>query len=1016
MRLMDVLPDYEVKRFNRPPSFNSEERKTYFKIDEPIRQAIENTKQIDSRIGLLLQYGYFKACGKFFTHKSFKSKDIKFVLKTRGVTASKEFLEDYTERTHQRHRLLILDVCGHLEFTNAISFFDEAVSDMVNKQMHPRKLFYVLVEQLRQKKIELPSYDRITRTITEKFHAFEKNTLQTIADIITLEQQEALDQLTMMTGNQYERSLLTRLKIITQSLKPEKIKNSIRNFLIIKKIHKEIAPLIDKLALSTEATKYYAQWVIKAKITQIAEITELNKRHLYLMAFIDHCYKIWQDTLVDLLLKSVQQQLNKAERAVDQMIKDRMPEKNKLTASVLAGLSDSQSTIHAVRVVVHDSELSNDDKMLKLYQIVPAQEKDVPISQTGSDAEKLKRQLNAEKTLNDEFDALSNLSRKLQNRVADIVKYLEFETSKGAEPLHSAIEYYQSSKNITSTAPDSFLDDLEYTAIHRDGKFNVSLYKAILFCKLSTAIKCGQISLVHSYRYLSIDAYLISEKYWEEHKAHLLEKLGLAQFSDIKAMLPGLRGILDRQFMDVNQSIVQGTNKYVTIKKEGGFSVHTPAVDKPDYDSISVIIGNDRYVPILQMMAEMNMLTTFTSNFKHHKIKGATGAPSNEIFYAGIFSLASNIGLHKLANTAVGVNYNTLSNTVNWYFSLENLHAVNRSLTDLMGKIWLPGKFKREKNLLHSSSDGKKQCVSAESLNANASFKYFGHKKGSSVYRFIDERGILFYSTVFSSSERDAIYVIDGLLHNDAIASNMHSTDTHGYTEMVFAVSHLIGVTFAPRIKDPSAQNLVSFNKIKIELETKGYPIKPTYYVNEDRITRNWDNIVRLIATIKLREHRASTILKRLGEYSNQHALQSALKEFGRVIKSIFMLKYFDDVVLRQTIEKQLNKGELANKFAAAISFADQNILESHAEDQEISVMCRTIIQNIIILWNYIELTKIIMRSDPDERAMLLENILGASILTWYHVNLHGTYDFSNLLCANDPEYSLDDVINFKAA
>jgi len=69
------------------------------------------------------------------------------------------------------------------------------------------------------------------------------------------------------------------------------------------------------------------------------------------------------------------------------------------------------------------------------------------------------------------------------------------------------------------------------------------------------------------------------------------------------------------------------------------------------------------------------------------------------------------------------------------------------------------------------------------------------------------------------------------------------------------------------------------------------------------------------------------------------------------------------------------------------------------------------------LLWNYIELTKIIMRSDPDEREHLLENITNASILTWQHVNLHGTYDFSNLLSSNDPDYNtLDDVINFKAS
>ena len=160
-----------------------------------------------------------------------------------------------------------------------------------------------------------------------------------------------------------------------------------------------------------------------------------------------------------------------------------------------------------------------------------------------------------------------------------------------------------------------------------------------------------------------------------------------------------------------------------------------------------------------------------------------------------------------------------------------------------------------------------------------------------------------------------------------------------------------------------------------------------------------------------------SLILKKNRWLSKCFILTQALwRGFYKLpIKSIFMLKYFDDVELRQTIEKQLNKGELANKFSGAISFADQNILEAHSEDQEISVMCRTIIQNIIILWNYIELTKIIMRADLDERALLLENILSASILTWRHVNLHGTYDFSNLLSANDPDYSLDDVINFKA-
>ncbi len=337
-------------------------------------------------------------------------------------------------------------------------------------------------------------------------------------------------------------------------------------------------------------------------------------------------------------------------------------------------------------------------------------------------------------------------------------------------------------------------------------------------------------------------------------------------------------------------------------------------------------------------------------------------------------------------------------------------------ISDTMAKLWLPKKFKKEQALLHTSSDGQKQCVSVESLNANESFKYHGDGKGVNVYRFIDERGILFYSSVFTSSERDAAYVIDGLLHNDNIKSDMHSTDTHGYTEMIFAISHLIGVTFAPRIVDVTGQNLSCFDGLRGKLEKRKYPIQATYNVKTERIKSQWDNILRFIATIKLGEHRASVIIKRLSSYEKQHPLCTALKDFGQAIKSIFILKYIDDVQLRQTIEKQLNKGELANKFASAVSVSDPAVSQSEPVDQEVAAMCKTFIQNIIILWNYIELTNIIMRSDGAERKELLDNITSASILTWRHVNLLGTYDFSDLGSANDEELNISELLNFKAA
>ena len=75
---------------------------------------------------------------------------------------------------------------------------------------------------------------------------------------------------------------------------------------------------------------------------------------------------------------------------------------------------------------------------------------------------------------------------------------------------------------------------------------------------------------------------------------------------------------------------------------------------------------------------------------------------------------------------------------------------------------------------------------------------------------------------------------------------------------------------------------------------------------------------LRFVLT-KKRETTASQLLKRLTSYPKQHKTYLALREFGRIIKTKFLLEYIDDVTLRQQIEKQLNKIENANKFSKAI-------------------------------------------------------------------------------------------------
>ena len=125
---------------------------------------------------------------------------------------------------------------------------------------------------------------------------------------------------------------------------------------------------------------------------------------------------------------------------------------------------------------------------------------------------------------------------------------------------------------------------------------------------------------------------------------------------------------------------------------------------------------------------------------------------------------------------------------------------------------------------------------------------------------------------------------------------------------------------------------------------------------------------------------------------------EKAMKAFGQIIKSRFILRYIDEVELRQVIEKQLNKAEFANRFTRAVAVGNARGLE-HAEkaEQEIAESCNRLIRNCIVCWNYLYMTcQLEAARTPEERDRLLRMIAIHSPQSWRHFNLLGEYDFSS--------------------
>src|SRR5882724_4525686 len=201
---------------------------------------------------------------------------------------------------------------------------------------------------------------------------------------------------------------------------------------------------------------------------------------------------------------------------------------------------------------------------------------------------------------------------------------------------------------------------------------------------------------------------------------------------------------------------------------------------------------------------------------------------------------------------------------------------------------------------------------------------------------------------------------------------------------MIFGALHLLGFSFAPRIKALKHQQLYSFRKRR-EYAQQGYELLPDGYIQTSLIEPQWDEMLRFIATIKLKEATASQLFRRLNSYSKHHPLYQALKEFGQIPKSDFILRFIDDVELRQAIEKQLNKGENANQFSKAISFGNHHdFLYGEKVEQELAEGCRRLIKNAIICWNYLYLSqKIGQEHDADRRQALLVAVQQGSVVSW---------------------------------
>lgn len=174
--------------------------------------------------------------------------------------------------------------------------------------------------------------------------------------------------------------------------------------------------------------------------------------------------------------------------------------------------------------------------------------------------------------------------------------------------------------------------------------------------------------------------------------------------------------------------------------------------------------------------------------------------------------------------------------------------------------------------------------------------------------------------------------------------------DTQSQSAPVFALTYLLEIKLMPRIRN--WKDLKFYRAYKTH-EYKHIDFLFSDVVDWNLIETHWKDMIQLVLSIKAGKIVPSTLLRKLNNYSHKNKLYQSFRELGRVIRSIFILKYISDIEMRQQITSTTNKVESYNGYSKYFSFGGEGIIsENDPDEQEKRIKYNDLVSNAVILQN----------------------------------------------------------------
>lgn len=596
------------------------------------------------------------------------------------------------------------------------------------------------------------------------------------------------------------------------------------------------------------------------------------------------------------------------------------------------------------------------------------------------------------------YHELRERFRSVQGYLPTLLKHVRFQAAPAGQPVVAAYEWLHAHllhDSPASGAPREVINSAwRRYAVNPDGSICLQAYILCTLDRLKAALHRRDVFVSPSWRYADPRANLLAGAEWEAMRPVVCRTLRLP--TQPEPLLETLAKQLDEAYRTVVARLPNNPAvhfKTVNGKEELILSPLDELEEPPSLIQLrKVVAGMMPRVDLSEIVLEIAARTGFLAKFTHLTERTARVADLTTSLCAVLLAEACNTGPEpfiRYDNPAL--QRSRLAWVKQNYYRDECLTDANVVLVAAQNQLplahaWGDGEC--------ASADGMRFVVPIRTVHAGPNPKYFASMRGVTWYNLLSDQVTGLNAIPVPGTLRDSLILLTVVLEQQTeLQPKQIMTDTGAYSDVVFGLFRLLGYRFSPRLADMGDARFWRFDR-KADYGKLDWISR--HVMNAKRIGTQWDDMLRLTASLLLGRVPATGIMRTLQVGDSPTSLANGIAELGRADKTLHMLRMLDNEEERRSNLTQLNRGEGRHSMARALFHGKRGELrQRYFEGQEDQLGALGLVLNMIVLWNTLYLQAALDQLQKEGYPIRPEDRKRLSPLGHDHIHFEGRFSLT---------------------